>query len=79
MQAMNAVIPELFQGVKGFDMKTRLNTDDLNFVDSYKRNAEVTSADGGSVVIILVLIAMVGMTVGSTFAVWYYKKEAKRR
>jgi hypothetical protein len=60
-------------------MKTRLNTDDLNFVDSYKRNAEVTSVDGGSVVIILVLIAMVGMTVGSSFAVWYYQKEAKKR
>jgi len=72
------LIPELFAGVKGFDNTTRLVTDDLHFVDSYKRNAEVTSADAGSVFIILILIAMVFGTVGSSFALWYSQKESKR-
>ena len=65
------MIPELFAGVKGFDNRTRLVTNDLHFVDSYKRNAEVTSADAGSVFIILILILMVVGTFGSSIALWY--------
>ena len=79
VQAINALIPELFAGVKGFDNRTRLVTDDLHFVDSYKRNAEVTSADAGSVFVILIFILMVVGTVGSSVAVWHYQKESKRR
>ena len=79
VNAINALIPELFAGVKGFDNTTKLATDDLHFVDSLKRNAEVTSADAGSVVIIILLIVIVLGTIGSSIAVWRYQKEGKKR
>ena len=71
-------MPELFAGVKGFDNTTKLVTEDLMFVDSLKRNAEVTSIDAGSGFIILLFILIVFGTLGSSFAVWYYQKESKK-
>ena len=41
-----------------------------------KRNAEVTSVTAGSVFFIIMLILMITSTVGSSFAVWYYKRES---
>lgn len=38
----------------------------------------MTSADAGSVFVILFFVLMVLGTVGSSFAIWYYQKEAKR-
>ena len=36
--SINKVIPELFRGIKGFDLRVQLETGDLQFEDSYKRN-----------------------------------------
>ena len=38
----------------------------------------MTSADAGSVFVIISFILMVLGTVGSSFAIWYYQKESKR-
>ena len=73
------MIPELFWGVKGFDLKTQLNTDDLHFEDSYKRNNEVTRADAGGWLVIMLVIFMVFAIILSSVAQWYYKKESDRR
>jgi flagellar basal body-associated protein FliL len=48
-------------------------------VDSLKRNAEVTTADAGSVFIIILLILIVLGTIVSSIAVWRYQKEGKKR
>jgi hypothetical protein len=68
VQAFNALIPELFWGVKGFDLGTQLNTDDLHFEDSYKRNNEVTRADAGGWLVILLIIFMIFAIVLSSVA-----------
>jgi hypothetical protein len=79
VQALNAIIPELFEGVKGFDLKTQLNTDDLKFEDSVKRNLEATKADAwGWITVLLVLFFVLG-TIAASVAKWYLKKENERR
>lgn len=36
--AINDIIPELFQGIKGFDPETKILFDDLKFDDSVRNN-----------------------------------------
>ncbi len=42
VNALNQWIPEIFKGIKGFDMNTKLHTSDMQFEDSLKRNEETT-------------------------------------
>ena len=60
-------------------MKTQLNTDDLKFEDSVKRNLEATKADAwGWITVLLVLFFVLG-TIAASIAKWYLKKENERR
>lgn len=79
VSALNALIPDLFQGVKGFDPKTQLDTDDLHFEDAQKRNQEVTRADAWGWITVILIVFFVFGTILSSVASWYYKKEAEKR
>lgn len=77
--AANALIPDLFAGVKGFDLRTQLNADDLHFEDSLRRNQEVTRADAWGWITVLLVVFFVFATVLSSVASWYFKKEQDKR
>jgi|LauGreDrversion4_2_1035121.scaffolds.fasta_scaffold697699_1 hypothetical protein len=77
--ALNALIPDLFQGVKGFDPKTQLDTEDLHFEDAFKRNQEITRADAWGWITVILIVFFVFGTIMSSIATWYYKKEAEKR
>lgn len=68
VQTANALIPELFAGVKGFDLTTQLNTDDMHFEDSLKRNQEVTRADAWGWITVLLVVFFTLATILSSVA-----------
>jgi hypothetical protein len=77
--AINAMIPQLFEGIKGFDLTHQLNTDDMHFEDAYQKNKEATKADAWSWIIVLVVIFCLLSVIISSIAFWYFKKESERR
>jgi hypothetical protein len=79
VQAANGILPEFFEGVKGFSSKTQLNTQDLHFEESYKRNLETTRADAGGWFVALIIFMRVFAVILSSVAHWYYKKEQAKR
>jgi hypothetical protein len=79
VQAANSILPEFFENVKGFNSKTQLNTQDMNFEESYKRNMETTRADAGGWFISLIIFMMVFTVILSSIALWYNKKEQAKR
>lgn len=42
VETINKFIPEIFKGLKGFDLSTQLNIDDLKFSESKAKNDEAT-------------------------------------
>ncbi len=77
--AINLLIPEVFQGIKGFDLHIQLNTDDLHFEDSKTKNEEVTRADAWSWIVVMVVCFFVSSVILSSLASWYFKKETARK
>jgi hypothetical protein len=76
--AINDIIPELFQGIKGFDPQTQISYEDLQFDDSVKLNVEVTEFNGGSFFICVVIFFFTVSVIVSSFMIWYFNKEDER-
>lgn len=76
---INLVIPELFEGLKGFDLSLQLNTDDLHFEDSQQKNDEVTKADATSWLVVLFIFFFTLTVVICSLAEWYFKKENQKK
>lgn len=68
VSAVNALIPDLFAGVKGFDLSMQLTNKDLQFEESFKKNAEVTRADAWGWIVVLLVLFFVFATILSTIA-----------
>jgi Ca2+/H+ antiporter len=77
--AINAMIPQLFQGIKGFNLNIQLNTDDMHFEDANQKNKDATKADAWSWIIVLLIIFFLLSMIISSIAFWYFKKESERR
>ena len=77
--AINALIPELFYGVKGFEQTTLITNDDLKFEDSLKKNEKATRADAWSWLTVLLIVSFGFGAVLSSVAAWYLKKEEERK
>lgn len=75
VQMVNQLIPELFTGIKGFDLHLQLSTEDMSFEDSYTLNRKVTEADGWGWVIVLGVLFFVLSVILASVAQWYFKKE----
>jgi hypothetical protein len=76
VSAINSVIPELFQGIKGVDQNTQLNTDDLKFDESVERNSEATQFSGGALITILIIIFFSISVLVSSVYIWQENKLA---
>ena len=74
VEALNNVMIDLFDDVKGFDPETQLTLDDLHFDQSYILNQETTKAGGGAIFMILILLFFILTTVVSTVIIWYRRK-----
>ena len=80
VDAINSLIPELFEGVKGFDhLSTQISAADMRFEDSYKRNEEIVRSDAWGWITVLLVVAFVVGAILSTFGSWYFKREKERR
>jgi len=81
VQALNSILPEFFEGVKGFTRNSQqiITNDDLKFEESQKRNNEVTQADAGGWLIVLVIFFSVFIAIFSSVATWFYKKEGAKK
>lgn len=79
VQAINSILPEFFEGVKGFNTKTQITNDELHFEESYKKNLETTRADAGGWLIGLVIFFSIFAVILSSVATWFYKKEAAKK
>lgn len=79
VQTINSILPEFFEGVKGFNTKTQINNDELHFEESYKKNLETTRADAGGWLIGLVIFFSIFAVILSSVATWFYKKEAAKK
>lgn len=72
---INGAIPEVFEGVKGFDITTTVTENDIVFEDSKKKNAEATHANALSWIVILLLSFFLLAIALSSVAHWYLTKE----
>jgi hypothetical protein len=74
---LDSLLPELFEGVKGFDhLQLTLRESDLLFVDSRKRNAEVTHADAMSWITAILIVLFTLAVLVSSLSRWYFIKKA---
>lgn len=73
---MNGIIPELFDGIKGFNKNTLLNTGDLFFDDSKVQNDLVTQFNGGAAFIIIIIILFTFIVIYSSIKLWSQKRKA---
>lgn len=76
---LNKLIPEVFEGIKGFDhLSLRLTDSDLQFVKSMERNAEETSAGVLAWIIGVLLFVLLIAVIVSSFKRWQYQKKTKK-
>jgi hypothetical protein len=71
---INVLIPEFFNGIKGFDSETQLRTSDLYFEDSKTLNDELTAFSGGALFSILLTVAFILGVIIATFMRWSKEK-----
>jgi hypothetical protein len=76
ISAVNGLLPELFAGVKGYDMSTQIGEGDLHFANSYQLNREVTQADAFEWFTVLVLVMFAVAAVAASFARSYFQRQA---
>ena len=79
VSGLNKIIPYVFEGIKGFDLKLQLTKDDLLFENSEGKNNEITRANALSWFVVLFIFFFIMSVVLSTLASWYFKKEQERR
>lgn len=70
VNSINRWIPEIFQGIKGFDLSMQLNTVDLVFEDSKIKNEEATSGDIASFALIIVIALFTITVIVCSFKSW---------
>lgn len=79
VSAVNGLLPELFAGIKGFDVSTQIGEDDLHFANSYQLNREVTQADAFEWFTAFVLVMFAVGAVVASFARSYFQRQAAQR
>ena len=79
VEAVNSLVPDLFAGIKGFDLTTHITADDLQFANSFELNQEVVKADAFEWFTVLIVVFFVFAAVLSSVALWYFKKENEKR
>ena len=76
ISAVNGLLPELFAGIKGFDVTIQIGEADLHFANSYELNKEVTQADAFEWFTVLVLVMFAVAAVAASFARSYFQRQA---
>lgn len=79
VSAVNGLLPELFAGIKGFDVSTQIGEGDLHFANSYALNREVTQADAFEWFTAFVLVMFAAGAVVASFARSYFQRQAAQR
>lgn len=75
-KAINAALPNMFEGVKGFAAVPTVEESDVNFVDPKVENEKVVQFDVVSVIICVIISFFAIMTVISTFLMWTHEQDA---
>eukprot|EP00347_Sterkiella_histriomuscorum_P020301 403338330 len=78
IELLNQILPEVFEGIKGFNIYLTLVEHDLIFEDSEQKNHEITKATSFSWFIIMIVFFLILTVIISSFAQWYFKRENKR-
>lgn len=76
---LNSIIPEVFEGIKGFDLQIKISNEDLMFENSEAKNKEITRGNAVSWMIVLLSFFFIFSMILSSFASWYFKKENEKR
>ncbi|CDW85999.1 UNKNOWN [Stylonychia lemnae] len=76
---LNQIIPNVFEGIKGFDLNIKLKNDDMIFENSESKNDEITRANALSWFTVLLIFFFTMTVILSTFAAWYFHKEQERK
>lgn len=63
------MIPEIFEGLKGFDTTKKLNSEDVKFYDSLELNENATKFTGGAIFTLILLIILILFVLISSFIV----------
>ena len=72
VKMLNAMIPVVFEGIKGFDLSVKVTESDMFFEDSKEKNKEATRASAGSWIVVLLIIFFTLAVLISSFAAWYF-------
>lgn len=73
---INKIIPEVFEGIKGFDTSTlKIKEHDLVFEESYEKNKEITKGNALTWIVVLLVFVLVILVIMSSIGAWYFKKE----
>ena len=74
-KAINTALPNMFEGVKGYDVVPTVDESDVDFVDPKVENEKVTQFDIVSVVICTIIVFFTLMTVIATFLMWSHERD----
>ena len=77
-KAINAALPNMFEGVKGYAEVAAVEESDVEFVDPKIENKKVTQLDIVSVIICCIISFFVLMVVIATFLMWSYERDASK-
>ena len=75
-KAINAALPNMFEGVKGYTQVPEVDESDVEFVDPRVENEKVVQFDVVSVIICTIIAFFTLMTVIATFLMWTYERDA---
>ena len=78
IEALNGIIIDLFDDVKGFNPQMKLKVDDLKFGYSCELNKEVTKVGALSIIMILVILFFTLTTIVSTLVLWLRRKQDRK-
>lgn len=65
-KAVNSVIPNMFEQVKGFNSETHIHAEDIIFVDSVAENAKATTFSFGALIFCVLATIFLLMIIIST-------------
>ncbi|CDW91686.1 UNKNOWN [Stylonychia lemnae] len=79
IEVINQYIPEIFQGLKGFDLSLQIKESDLHFENSKARNDEAAKADALTYIMIILIVFLSITVIASSFLSWRSKKQTQDR
>lgn len=75
-KAINAALPNMLEGVKGYAATPTVDVSDIEFVDPKVENDKVVQFDLVSIIICTIMAFFALVTCIATFLMWSYERDA---